>query len=67
MLLIAQQWMPPVNESVSAYRERMQKYIRNLASLNPEMINSHTGKDFFSFEDNCLILKDCELKNVRKI
>lgn len=64
-ILIAQQWLPPANESVDHYRERMSTYLKHLASLSPIFINSHTGKDYFSFEENCSLIetaKDLENK-----
>lgn len=59
-ILIAQQWIPPASESVEAYRERISAYLLHLASLSPVFINSHTGKDYFSFEDNCSIIESCK-------
>lgn len=58
LLLVAQQWLPPKNERFSDYRHRYLQQLELLASLNPLFINSHTGKDFFSFEDNCILLED---------
>jgi sugar phosphate isomerase/epimerase len=55
---IAQQYLPPVLETVDEYRKRLQKYLMHLAELKPLFINSHTGKDFFSFEENCLAIQD---------
>ena len=34
------------------YIEQFKKSIQNAASFNPRFINSHTGKDFWSFEHN---------------
>lgn len=56
---VAQQWLPPAKESVEEYRERMLTYLQHLASLNPLFINSHTGKDYYSFEDNCSLIESC--------
>ncbi len=52
-LFIAQQVLGPADESVDAYLMRMRLRLEYLASLKPDFINSHTGKDYFSFEDNC--------------
>jgi len=52
-LFIAQQVLGPADESVDAYLTRMRSRLEYLASLKPDFINSHTGKDYFSFEDNC--------------
>lgn len=61
---IAQQWLPPANETVDEYRERMLTSLRRLVSLNPLFINSHTGKDFFSFEENCSLIDSCNKLSV---
>lgn len=60
LLLIAQQWLPPVDETASEYVLRMEKYLLHLASFQPLFINSHTGKDFYSFEENCEIFEAAE-------
>lgn len=60
-VFIAQQWLPPANETVDEYRERMLASLKRLFALNPLFINSHTGKDFFSFEDNCSLLESCNM------
>jgi hypothetical protein len=57
LLLVAQQWLPPENESADEYIVRMEKFLYHLASYNPPFINSHTGKDFYSFDDNCRIFE----------
>lgn len=56
---IAQQWLPPANETVDEYRQRMLSSLKRLADLNPLFINSHTGKDFFSFQENCSLIESC--------
>lgn len=55
--LIAQQWLPPKTETADGYTARMEENLKYLASFQPLFINSHTGKDFYSFEDNCRILE----------
>ena len=40
------------------HRTQFNKRIKRLASLNPNFINSHTGKEHFSFEQNDQLLKD---------
>jgi sugar phosphate isomerase/epimerase len=57
-IFIAQQYLPPAIETVDEYRKRLQKYLLHLAALKPLFINSHTGKDFFSFDDNCKAIED---------
>jgi sugar phosphate isomerase/epimerase len=58
-IFIAQQWLPPRVETVNEYRDRMVERLKFLASCGPVFINSHTGKDFFSFEENCSLIESC--------
>lgn len=60
LLLIAQQWLPSENGNVNQYIGRMEKYLFHLASFNPLFINSHTGKDFYSPDENCRIFEAAE-------
>lgn len=55
-VFIAQQVLPPAVETAGAYLHRMVERLRFLSSLAPDFINSHTGKDHFSFDDNCRII-----------
>lgn len=55
---IAQQYMLPAIESFQEYRKKFNSQLRLISELNPVFINSHTGKDFFSFEENCLLIED---------
>ena len=55
--LIGHQHLPPKNETVDEYIERLEGFLEYLISFNPIFINSHTGRDFFSFEDNCRIIE----------
>lgn len=57
ILFIAQQWLPPAAETVPQYLRRFKDNLYRLAQWKPLFINSHTGKDFFSFEDNCRIIE----------
>lgn len=56
-IFVAQQWLPPANESVDQYINRLKVNLDRIAALRPKFINSHTGKDHFSFEDNCRIIE----------
>lgn len=58
-LFVAQQVLPPARETPVEYIRRMQARLYELASLRPTFINSHTGKDHFSFDDNCRIIEAC--------
>ncbi|RYY38886.1 MAG: sugar phosphate isomerase/epimerase [Chitinophagaceae bacterium] len=56
----AQQVLPPAVEDATAYCDRMLARLEELAALRPQAINAHTGKDHFSFEDNCRIIEAAE-------
>ena len=55
--LIALQLTIPKNESVDQYILRMEKNLEFLSALDPLFINSHTGKDHYSFDDNCRVIE----------
>ena len=46
----------PKEDTVAGHIQVMEANFTNLAVLNPLFINSHTGRDYFSFDDNCRIL-----------
>src|SRR6185369_9404054 len=56
-VFIAQQWLSPANESFEEYKQRFTKRLEHLATLHPNLINSHTGKDYFSFDQNCQLIE----------
>lgn len=56
-IFIAQQVLPNKQESVDEYIERFTDRLKLLTSLNPNYINSHTGKDYYDFNDNCRIIE----------
>ena len=56
-IFIGQQWLPPAKESFEDYRRRFTKRLEHLATLHPDFINSHTGKDYFSFDQNSLLIE----------
>lgn len=60
-IFIAQQVLNNKNESVNEYIIRISERLEFLADLKPNFINSHTGKDFFDFSDNCKILEVVEV------
>ena len=55
--VIAQQWLDPIQESPVRYLKRLEKRLYQLAELNPIFINSHTGRDYFTFSENSMILE----------
>ncbi len=60
-IFIAQQVLSNKNESISEYIERITERLNFLTTLKPNYINSHTGKDFYDFSDNCKIIEITEL------
>ncbi|WP_422105190.1 sugar phosphate isomerase/epimerase family protein [Winogradskyella sp.] len=52
-------------ETPDSYLERLLKRLENLVHYQPNFINSHTGRDYFSFEDNCRIIEAIENFSVR--
>ncbi len=46
----------PKEDTVAAHVKVMEANFTTLAALNPLFINSHTGRDYFSFDDNCRII-----------
>lgn len=59
-VFIAQQVLAPAQEPVNEYITRMRARLEYLISLKPDFINSHTGKDYYSFTDNCRIIEVVE-------
>lgn len=56
-LFVAQQVLPLLRETPEAYKVRMVTRLQELVSFHPDFINTHTGKDHFSFDDNCRIIE----------
>jgi len=54
---IALQLVFPAKESVTDYIKKMERNLASISSLNPLFINSHTGKDYYSFDDNCRVIE----------
>ncbi|MFC3120686.1 sugar phosphate isomerase/epimerase family protein [Agaribacter flavus] len=45
---------------IPQYKKEIRQRLELLASTEPTFINSQTGRDFFSFEDNLSIIDECE-------
>ncbi|MBS1620514.1 MAG: sugar phosphate isomerase/epimerase [Bacteroidetes bacterium] len=58
-IFIPQQLTAPGNDKVGDYIKRVEKKLFKLATYQPTFINSHTGKDYFSFDDNCRVIEAC--------
>ena len=54
--LIAQQY-GAAGETFAEYKVDFQKHLEYLASFNPLFINSQTGKDYFTFEQNSELIE----------
>lgn len=48
------------NETVEVHIGHVLKRLEYLAGFSPDFINSHTGKDFYSFDDNCRVIEAVE-------
>ncbi|MFM7428276.1 MAG: sugar phosphate isomerase/epimerase family protein, partial [Flammeovirgaceae bacterium] len=59
-VFIAQQVLSLRQESIEEYAARLKKRLDTVVALRPDFINSHTGKDYFSFDDNCRIIEMVE-------
>ncbi len=55
--VVAQMVLSPRQETVAENIARMLKRLEQVSSLQPVFINSQSGKDFFSFDDNCRIIE----------
>lgn len=64
-VFIAQQVLSTANETAEEYCSRMKARLEFLVSQKPDFINSHTGKDYFSFDDNCRIIEAAETISLR--
>ncbi|RHZ39547.1 hypothetical protein DYB31_004177 [Aphanomyces astaci] len=55
--LIAQQWETAMVPNFHEHKAALEVYLRNAAAASPLFINTHTGKDFYSFEQNSQLLE----------
>jgi len=58
-IFIPQQLTAPGNEPIEAYIKRMKALLLELSALQPAFINAHTGRDYYSFADNCRLIEAC--------
>lgn len=63
---VALQTLFPAKESVETYIKRLENNLEMIALFEPDFINSHTGKDYYSFDDNCRIIETCINFSVKK-
>jgi len=57
--LIAQHW-ETTDSNYKSHAVNLEMRLRNLAAANPVFINSQTGKDYFSFEQNVMLIQIAE-------
>jgi len=56
-LFIAQHIVAVENSSIDDYINKVKKNLTELSAFQPSFINAHTGKDYFSFDDNCRLIE----------
>lgn len=56
LLLIAQHWQTQTSD-FNSHKDEYEKHLRNLVDTGALFINSQTGKDFFSFEQNAELIE----------
>ena len=56
-IFILQHLTEPEADNIAVYIRRMEKNIQNLAAYNPSFINSLTGKDYYTFDENCRVIE----------
>ncbi|MEN9337108.1 MAG: hypothetical protein RLZZ500_2095 [Bacteroidota bacterium] len=57
---IAQQVSAPRKETEMAYTKHLCDRLTYLNELRPDAINSHTGKEYYSFSSNCKIIAETD-------
>ncbi|WP_235884611.1 sugar phosphate isomerase/epimerase family protein [Pedobacter hiemivivus] len=56
---IAQHW-ETTDVNLKSHQQEYEERLHKLAALKPLFINSHTGRDFFSWEQNCSLLDSAQ-------
>ena len=56
LLLIAQQWETVLHPAFAEHREALALYLNNACAARPLLVNSHTGKDYYTREQNLDLL-----------
>ncbi len=54
--LIAQQWETVMHAGFDAHREALSRYLSNACAADPLFVNSQTGKDFYTREQNLSLI-----------
>ncbi|WP_282179924.1 sugar phosphate isomerase/epimerase [Maribacter stanieri] len=58
--VVLQQVLPVEAETVDEYISNVLKQLKRTLPYQPDFINSHTGKDHYSFDENCKIIEAVE-------
>lgn len=64
-VFVAQQVLGFQKETSKEYLNRVLDRLEMIKVFRPNFINSHTGKDYFSFEENCMIIEKIEEFSVK--
>ena len=56
LLLIAQQWETVFHADFEAHRDALARYLDNACAARPLLVNSQTGKDFYSAAQNLALI-----------
>ncbi|TPV35359.1 sugar phosphate isomerase/epimerase [Paucihalobacter ruber] len=59
-VVVLQQVVGKQKETPESYLKTVMNRLESLIHHQPNFINSHTGRDYFSFEDNCRIIRAIE-------
>lgn len=65
-VFVAQQVLGLQKETSEQYLKRVLDRLDLIIEFKPDFINSHTGKDHFSFDENCMIIEAIEEFSLRK-
>ncbi len=57
---VAQQVLDQKKETPEDYSLRMVQKLEHISGFQPNFINAHTGKDYYSFDENCRIIEKAE-------
>ena len=59
-ICVLQQVLPIKSETAEEYISEVMRHLEGMLPYQPDFINSHTGKDYFSFDENCRVLNAIE-------
>jgi len=60
-IVVVQQILSNQKETAQEYQKRMLIRLESIRALEPDFINSHTGKDHFTFHENVVIIEAAEV------